>query len=140
MGAREKLDDYSTFGDITIPLPFNLSLFGGVRYTYDKKDTDQTESVQVSLAGPPNFGKPYTPPLNIPGSTCYGDRTTLDFHNVSYRVGMGWALQMKRLISMLNIPPAIMLADTTTTVAATTSSQIRKTIGTVEGGVKGKVL
>ena len=49
VGAKERLSDYSTFGDTTIPLPYHFSLYGGVRYTYDKKSTHQTESVEVSL-------------------------------------------------------------------------------------------
>jgi iron complex outermembrane receptor protein len=79
-GGREKLNDYSVFADTTIPLPWNFSLFGGVRYTYDKKDLRQTVTLQ--------FGHTY---LNIPGTTC----NDLDFvdndHNVSPRVGMSWA-------------------------------------------------
>jgi iron complex outermembrane receptor protein len=90
-GGREKLNDYSVFGDTTIPLPWNFSLFGGVRYTYDRKALNQTVSLKFSEAGPPNFGPPYTPPLNIPGSTCYGVKYVDSAHNLSPRVGMGWA-------------------------------------------------
>jgi iron complex outermembrane recepter protein len=89
--GRERLDDYSVFGDTTIPLPWNLSLFGGVRYTYDKKALNQTFSLQAGPVhnDPFNLG-PYTPPLAIPGVTCYGLRTIDESHNVSPRVGMGW--------------------------------------------------
>lgn len=90
VGAKERLSDYSTFGDTTIPLPYHFSLYGGVRFTYDKKSTHQTESVQVSL-NPSGFGKPFSPPLNIPNVTCYNDPTTQSFHNFSYRVGGAWA-------------------------------------------------
>jgi iron complex outermembrane receptor protein len=135
LGAREKLDDYSTFGDITIPLPFNLSLFGGVRYTYDKKDTNQTESIQVSERTAPPFGKPYTPPLNIPGATCYGIRTTQDFHNVSYRVGMGWAPN-----EALNFYVKYSTGyDAGGHYYDSCGDNYKsETIGTVEGGVKGR--
>ena len=89
--GRERLDDYSVFGDTTIPLPWNLSLFGGVRYTYDKKALNQTFSLQVGpVSMNPFKSGPYTPPLNIPGTTCYGKRTVDQFHNVSPRVGMSW--------------------------------------------------
>jgi iron complex outermembrane receptor protein len=86
--GREKLNDYSVFGDTTIPLPWNFSLFGGVRYTYDRKTLNQTDSLRFSTVG---FGPPYTPPLNIPGTTCSALNFTDNFHNVSPRVGMGWA-------------------------------------------------
>ena len=90
-GGREKLNDYSVFGDTTIPLPWNFSLFGGVRYTYDRKALNQTVTLQFSEAGPPKFGPPFTPPLDIPGTTCKGSEYVDNDHNVSPRVGMGWA-------------------------------------------------
>lgn len=84
--AREKLNDYSVFGDTTIPLPWKFSLFGGVRYTYDRKALNQTAILQFSEAGPPNFGRPYTPP----SYGCKGAEYVNNDHNVSPRVGMGW--------------------------------------------------
>lgn len=82
--GREKLHDYSTFGDITIPLPAHFSLFGGVRYTYDKKDLVQTVSLRQGVHGPffpfgPAFG------------TCLNAKNDDQFHNISPRVGMSWA-------------------------------------------------
>lgn len=89
--GRERLDDYSVFGDITIPLPWKFSLFGGVRYTYDKKALNQTFSLQFGPvhSDPFKLG-PYGPPVAIPGTTCEGTRTIDEAHNVSPRVGMGW--------------------------------------------------
>ena len=39
--GRETTNSVSGFADTTIPLPKNFSLFGGVRYTYDRKATTQ---------------------------------------------------------------------------------------------------
>jgi len=82
--GREKLDSLSPFGDATVSLPFNLTLFGGVRYTWDKKNLTQTVLLQLGT-------NPHGPFLNIPGTTCYTARYYDLFHNVSPRVGMGWA-------------------------------------------------
>jgi len=82
--GRETLNTYSVFGDATIPLPWNFSAFGGVRYTYDKKTQDQTVYLRLGKTGP--F-------LNIPGlgGTCTNLQSDDGFHNVSPRVGLGWA-------------------------------------------------
>jgi outer membrane receptor protein involved in Fe transport len=90
LGAKERLSDYSTFGDTTIPLPYHFSLYGGVRYTYDKKSTNQTEDIQVSANKITGFGPPWSPPLNIPNATCYHQEFSQGFHNFSYRVGGAW--------------------------------------------------
>jgi len=92
--GQEHLNDYSVFGDGTLPLPWNFSLFGGVRYTYDKKVLHQTFSLQVNTLGPTldpyNLG-PFTPPLNVPGATCYDIKEVNNSHGLTPRVGMGWA-------------------------------------------------
>jgi len=80
--GRETTNSLSGFGDVTIPLPKNFSLFGGVRYTYDRKATTQT----VNTA----FGPPITGPLGSALGFCDGLKTINNFHNILYRVGMGW--------------------------------------------------
>ena len=80
--GRETTNSLSGFGDTTIPLPKHFSLFGGVRYTYDRKATTQT----VNLA----FGPPITGPLASALGFCDGLKTIDNFHNILYRVGMGW--------------------------------------------------
>jgi iron complex outermembrane recepter protein len=82
--AGETLNDVSVFGDTTIPLPFHLSLFGGVRYTYDRKSTRQTIALRAGSDGP-YF--PYEPAYG----TCLDSKFIDNFHNISPRVGMGWA-------------------------------------------------
>ena len=79
--GREKLNDYSVFGDVTIPLPWNFTLFGGVRYTYDKKALNETVTGCIGTKGPC---------LKVP-TTCNHLELVDGFHNVSERVGMGWA-------------------------------------------------
>jgi iron complex outermembrane receptor protein len=60
---------------VTIPLPKNFSLFGGVRYTYDRKATKNY------------VGTAFGPPIDF----CGANNSFLDnFHNILYRVGMGW--------------------------------------------------
>jgi iron complex outermembrane receptor protein len=81
-GGREQLQSWAGFGDMTIPLPHQFSLFGGVRYTYDRKKLNQTVALRLDTNGP--F-------LNIPGTTCNSLKTIQNFHNVSYRVGTMWA-------------------------------------------------
>jgi iron complex outermembrane recepter protein len=90
--GREKLNDYSSFGDGTLPLPWNLSLFGGVRYTYDRKALNQTFSLQfgVPTQNPFKLG-PFTKPQNIAGTTCYGIEEVTNSHGLTPRVGMAWA-------------------------------------------------
>jgi iron complex outermembrane receptor protein len=82
--GRETLNTYSLFADGTIPLPWNFSAFGGVRYTYDKKTQDQSVYLRLGKTGP------Y---LHIPGlgGTCTDLDSTDQFHNVSPRVGVAWA-------------------------------------------------
>jgi iron complex outermembrane receptor protein len=79
--GREKLDSLAPFGDGTLSLPFNLTLFGGVRYTYDKKNSAET----VTLHFLP-FGANFPPP-----TTCQNLKFYDQFHSLSPRVGLGWA-------------------------------------------------
>ena len=73
--GRETANSLSGFGDVTIPLPKNFSLFGGMRYTYDRKATNNY------------VGTAYGPQIDF----CGDNNSFLNnFHNILYRVGMGW--------------------------------------------------
>lgn len=78
--GNEVGNSYSLFGDATINLPFNTSIFGGVRYTYDKKDLTQT----ITLHFLPN-GANFPPP-----TTCNDVKFEDQSHNLSPRLGIGW--------------------------------------------------
>ena len=126
--GKIKLDDYSVFGDGTMPLPWKFSLFGGVRFTYDRLNTSQNNQIQ--------FGVNKGPYLHIPGATC--DSSYIDnFHNVSYRVGMGWAPN-EALNFYVKYSTGYNAGGHYT--SACNDKYKEETVGTIEGGVKGRWL
>ncbi|MBB6123795.1 TonB-dependent receptor [Sphingobium subterraneum] len=46
---RAKIDSYAVFADVTVPLIDAVSVFGGVRYSYDHKDYDLTNANSTAL-------------------------------------------------------------------------------------------
>jgi iron complex outermembrane recepter protein len=134
--GREKLNDYSVFGDTTIPLPWNFSLFGGVRYTYDRKALNQTFSVAVGpFSLDPLKTGPYSPNLDIPGTTCSGLEHVNNSHNLSPRVGMGWAPN-DTINFYVKYSEGYNSGGNYGTVCQ--DSYKAETLDTVEGGVKGR--
>ena len=123
--GHEQTNSYSIFGDTTIPLPWHLSVFGGVRFTYDRKSLKQSLALRSGTNGP------Y---LHIPGSTCDGSFVD-NFHNLSPRVGMGWA-PFESLNVYVKYSEGYNAGGHY--FEACNNAYKPETLGTVEGGVKGR--
>src|ERR1700683_463442 len=123
--GRETLNTFSLFGDGTVPLPFHLSAFGGVRYTYDRKTQDQSIIIRLGTAGPYLHG---------PGE-CSALKFTDNFHNVSPRVGMAWAL-LESLNFYVKYSEGYNAGGHYT--SSCDDSYKPETLGTIEGGLKGR--
>jgi iron complex outermembrane receptor protein len=86
--ATERVNSYSFFSDGTVPLPKNFKLFGGLRFTDDKKTMDQTFFLR---AGGGNLGVPVIPiDIPLPNESCHHLVHKDSFTNLSPRYGVQW--------------------------------------------------